>query len=72
MIGIVLAGAAGRMGRAVEQAAAGLGDVEIVARIDRRENFGAGDGGWTEDAAAAVRPGCVVLDVSAPALAAEV
>lgn len=47
MIRVVLVGAAGRMGRAVEAAASGTRDVAIVARVERRANFpvGAGVGG---------------------------
>jgi 4-hydroxy-tetrahydrodipicolinate reductase len=44
VIRIVLNGAAGRMGRAVEAAAAGATDLAVVARVDRRENFPAGVG----------------------------
>jgi dihydrodipicolinate reductase len=36
MIRIVLVGAAGRMGRAVEAAAAASGEFEIAARVDVR------------------------------------
>lgn len=39
MIRVVLVGAAGRMGRAVEAAASGAQDVKIVARVERRANF---------------------------------
>ena len=44
MIRIVLNGAAGRMGRAVEAAAAGATDLAVVARVDRRANFPVGVG----------------------------
>ena len=67
MIRLVLVGAAGRMGRAVEQAAAAAGDVAIHARVDRRENFPAADGVWHEDVAAALAPGVVVVEFSSPA-----
>ena len=44
MIRVVLIGAAGRMGQAVEAAAAGQSDLGVVARVDRRANFPVGSG----------------------------
>ena len=66
MTRIVLNGAAGRMGRAVEQAAADTTGVEIRARVDRRENCPAGGGVWTDDLASVLERGDVVVDFSAP------
>lgn len=64
MIRLVLVGAAGRMGRAVAQAAAGRADVEVVARVERAENQGAAGGVCTDDPASVIRPGVVVVDFS--------
>ncbi len=64
---LVLVGAAGRMGRAVEAAAAGLPGVEIGARVDRRANFPEGGGVWNEDVASVTRPGDVVVEFSSAA-----
>jgi 4-hydroxy-tetrahydrodipicolinate reductase len=64
---LVLVGAAGRMGRAVEAAATGASDLEIAARVDRRENFPPGGGVWSEDVASVVRPGDVVVEFSSAA-----
>ena len=58
MIRLVLVGAAGRMGRAVEAAAAGATDLRIVARVDRSENFPGGSGvGGGGGAGAGMAPG---------------
>jgi len=57
MIRVVLMGAAGRMGRAVEAAAAGAGDLAIGARVDTRANLPADAGGWSDDLAAVLEPG---------------
>ncbi len=67
MIHVVLMGAAGRMGRAVESAAAGCGDLEIAARVDVRANFPASAGVWSEDLVQVVKRGDVVVDFSGPA-----
>jgi 4-hydroxy-tetrahydrodipicolinate reductase len=64
---LVVVGAAGRMGRAIEAAAAGRPEVEIGARVDQRENFPAGGGVWTEDVASVTRPGDVVVEFSSAA-----
>src|SRR5262249_40372674 len=71
VIRIVLVGAAGRMGRAVEAAAAGAADLGIAARVDVRANFPAGGGVWTEDAASVLGRGDVVVDFSTPRSARE-
>ena len=75
MIRIVLVGAAGRMGRAVEAAVQAADDVEIVARVGRkpagledlRQNFPAGTGVWTDDAQSVTGRGDVIVDFSGPA-----
>ncbi len=73
MIRVVLVGAAGRMGRAVEAAAAGASDLAIVARVDLRANFPAGggvaglSGQWSEDVGAVAKAGDVVVDFSGAA-----
>ena len=67
MIPLVLVGAAGRMGRAVEQAALAAGDFEIRGRVDRRENFPAADGVWSDDPAAFLVEGVVAVEFSSPA-----
>jgi len=64
---VVLVGAAGRMGRAIEAAAAGAPDVEIGARVDQRANFPPGGGVWTDDVASVTRAGDVVVEFSSPA-----
>ena len=69
MIRLALVGAAGRMGQAIRAAAAGQPDLEIVAAVERRENFPADRGVWTDDPAAAVRPGLVVVDFSSASMA---
>jgi 4-hydroxy-tetrahydrodipicolinate reductase len=65
VIALVLAGAAGRMGRAVEQAAAGAGDLAVRLRLDRADAAAAGGAGWSDDPGA-IRTGDVVVDFSAP------
>jgi 4-hydroxy-tetrahydrodipicolinate reductase len=67
VIPLVLAGAAGRMGRAVERAAAESGGFAVRARIDRAATD-AGPG-WTDDPGV-VAAGDVVVDFSAPGLLA--
>ena len=63
MIRLVLVGAAGRMGRAVEAAAAGASDLAIVASVDARANFPADAGVWSESVASVVGRGDVVVVV---------
>jgi 4-hydroxy-tetrahydrodipicolinate reductase len=67
MIRIVLVGASGRMGRAIEAAASGAPNVEIVARVDQRERIPAGAAGWTDDTAAVLQPGTVAVEFSSAA-----
>ncbi len=64
MIALALAGAAGRMGRAVERAAAEAGGFTVRARIDRAADA---TPGWSRDAESIVG-GDVVVDFSAPEL----
>jgi 4-hydroxy-tetrahydrodipicolinate reductase len=80
VISIVLVGAAGRMGRAIETAAADAGDITIRARVGhRREGISAPVGpaakhsGYASNEGAAVdelesllEPGVVVVDFSSP------
>ena len=77
MIPIVLVGAAGRMGRAVEEAARASADVAIRSHVDRAAPVaalagGANPGGeagvWSEDASAVVRSGDVVIEFSVPSV----
>ncbi len=63
MIPIVLVGAAGRMGRALEQAAAGSPDLEIRARVDRAHPMGTG---WAADPADVLRAGDVAVEFTGP------
>ena len=69
MIPLVLLGAAGRMGRAIEQAAGESGDFQIRLRIDRPQQIpppsarGAGEA-WS-DSPEAIATGDVVVDFSA-------
>jgi 4-hydroxy-tetrahydrodipicolinate reductase len=67
MIRIVLVGAAGRMGGAIEAAALAVPGVEIAARVDQRASFPPGAAGWTDDAASVCLPGTVVVEFSSPA-----
>ncbi len=78
MIRIVLVGAAGRMGRAVEAAAGGATDLAVHARVDLRANFPAGVAtkpdapqakgmAWSEDVQAVTSRGDVIVDFSGPA-----
>lgn len=66
MINLVIVGAAGRMGRAVAQAAAGDPQLSVKANIDRPENFREGDGVWSSDLAAVLSGGDVVIEFSGP------
>src|SRR5205814_1373950 len=67
VIRVVLVGAAGRMGRAIEAAAAGAPDLSIHARVDQRVNFPTGNGVWSDDIESVTQPGDVVVDFSGPA-----
>lgn len=70
MIRVALVGAAGRMGRAIEAAAAGADDLAVAARVDRPEAFGAA-GGWTDDLGPVLEPGMVVIEFANAATAAR-
>jgi 4-hydroxy-tetrahydrodipicolinate reductase len=70
MIPLVLVGAAGRMGRAIEQAVAGAPGFVIKARVDRATSHPAGASGWTADAAGALAAGDVAVEFSDPAACA--
>ena len=69
MIPLVLVGAAGRMGRAVAEAAAG-GDFELRACVDCVTPATGPGPPWTTDLAAVLRRGDVVIEFSVPAVAA--
>ena len=70
MIPIVLVGAAGRMGRAVEQAVAATSGFVIKARVDRPPDPSAGETGWVADAAGVLEAGDVAVEFSDPAACA--
>jgi 4-hydroxy-tetrahydrodipicolinate reductase len=63
MIPIVLIGAAGRMGRAIDEAARQAGGFEMRARVDPGAAEAAG---FIGDASAAIRAGDVVIEFSTP------
>ena len=63
---VVLVGAAGRMGRAVEAAAMAAGDVEIAARVDARPDLSASNGVWSAEVAPVLARGDVVVEFSGP------
>lgn len=67
MIELVLVGAAGRMGRAVAQAAAEAADVTVAACVDQSSNLLAEGGVWTSDLASALTPGRIAIDFTGPA-----
>lgn len=69
MIELVLVGAAGRMGRAVEAAALTSKEFRIHGRVDHvAAPAGApADAGWSENAEILLRPGDVVIDFSSAA-----
>ena len=70
MTRIVLLGAAGRMGRAVREAAAVRG-LTVKACVDRAENPAGTPGVWRNDLAGAVERGDVVVEFSTPAACRE-
>lgn len=70
MIRVAVVGAAGRMGRAIEAAAAGAEGLAIAARVDRAGAFPAGAPGWTSDLGAVLEPGMVVIEFAAGEAAA--
>jgi len=65
VISLVIVGAAGRMGRAVAEAAGGLPDFSIRALVDVAENL-RGDGVCNAKLETAVGPGGVVVEVHCP------
>lgn len=67
---LVLVGAAGRMGRAVAEAAAADPAFRIEALVDQAA--GTGPGRWTTDAGEGISPGSVVIEFSAPAASVQV
>jgi 4-hydroxy-tetrahydrodipicolinate reductase len=71
MIRVVVVGAAGRMGRAIDAAAAGAADLVVAARVDRPQAFAAADGAWTGDLAAVLEAGMVVVEFSSGEAAAR-
>jgi 4-hydroxy-tetrahydrodipicolinate reductase len=66
MIDLVLLGAAGRMGRAVEEAARAAPDLHLKACVDRAENLAGRAGVWSESLEPHVSRGCVVVEFSSP------
>jgi 4-hydroxy-tetrahydrodipicolinate reductase len=66
VIPLVLVGAAGRMGRAIEQALAGVDDLALKARVERRDRWPAGASDWREDADGVLAAGDVAVDFSGP------
>ena len=64
MIDVVLLGAAGRMGVAVQAAAAAAADFRFTALVDLARFHPAGAAGWSTDLATVVKPGDVVVDFS--------
>ena len=73
MIPIVLVGAAGRMGRAIEETARGNPEYQIRARIESPEHLPKSREGspWSSDLSAFAAPGVVVIEFSTPAVSAE-
>ena len=69
MIRVVLLGAAGRMGRAVTEAAADQPDLSIKAKVDL--NLQGGSGVWRESLDGLVEAGDVVIEFSSPAACRE-
>jgi 4-hydroxy-tetrahydrodipicolinate reductase len=65
MIPLVVVGAAGRMGRAVEEAVAATPGFVIKARVDQPASHPP-SGGWTAEAADVLRPGDVAVEFSSP------
>ena len=67
MIRVALVGAAGRMGRAIAEAAAATDDVRIVACVDVPQNLPAVGGVWSDNLAKVVEPGMVVVEFAGAA-----
>lgn len=74
MIDLVLVGAAGRMGRAIEAAARASSDLRVHGRVDRGPVPAgtAGTESWSENAEILVRPHDVVIEFSSPAGARQI
>ena len=66
MIRVVLVGAAGRMGRAIEAAAAAAGDVDVAARVDVRADLSNQGGVWSAEVSPVLARGDVVVEFSGP------
>ena len=71
MIRLVLVGAAGRMGRAVEQAAGEADGFELKARVVAAGDPLGSEPGWSGSIADSVSAGDVVIEFSSPAAARE-
>ena len=67
MIRLVLVGAAGQMGRAVERAALESGEFVIRSRVDPAAVRAVNESGWSDDVGGAIAPGDVVVEFSSPA-----
>ena len=74
MIDLVLVGAAGRMGRAIEVAARASDDLRVRGRADLAVVAGAASAeeNWSESAEILVRPGDVVIEFSSPSGARQI
>jgi len=70
MIPLVLVGAAGRMGRAIELAVAEVPGFVIKARVERAASLPGGAAGWCADAVAMLAAGDVAVEFSDPAACA--
>lgn len=70
MIRLVVVGAGGRMGRAVEQAVADGSGFVIKARVDRAASQPADAAGWATEAAGVLGAGDVAIEFSGPAACA--
>jgi 4-hydroxy-tetrahydrodipicolinate reductase len=70
---VVVVGAAGRMGRAIAETAASDPGFELKAGVDRAPRPGSWNAawGWSDDLAAVLAPGDVVVEFTSPAGAAE-
>ena len=66
-IPLVVVGAAGRMGRAVIEAASARPGFALRALVDVAANLRGTDGVWTSRLDSAIRPGMVVIEFSSPA-----
>jgi len=66
VIRIVLVGAAGRMGRAIEAAATASGEFEIAARVDVRPDLSRQGGVWNAEVSPVLARGDVVVEFSGP------